>query len=78
MSPAVEYKVVNPATGQTESEFPLATDDQAEDTLARAAAAYASWRTSAMSDRAAIINRVADLYEERRDSLAALITREMG
>jgi len=78
VSPAVEYKVVNPATGKTESEFPLATDDQVEDTLARASAAYASWRTSAMSDRAAIINRVADLYEERRDSLAALITREMG
>ena len=32
----MEYKVVNPATGETESEFPIATDEQVEDALARA------------------------------------------
>jgi succinate-semialdehyde dehydrogenase/glutarate-semialdehyde dehydrogenase len=78
MSAAVEYKVVNPATGETESEFPTATDKQIEDMLARVSASYLSWRTTSKSERAAIINRVADLYEERRDELAALITREMG
>jgi succinate-semialdehyde dehydrogenase/glutarate-semialdehyde dehydrogenase len=74
----VQYKVVNPATGETEREFPTATDEQVEQVLARASAAFASWRTTSMSERAAILNRVADYYEERRDDLAALITREMG
>jgi succinate-semialdehyde dehydrogenase/glutarate-semialdehyde dehydrogenase len=78
MSASVEYKVVNPATGETESEFPTATDEQVEDVLTRSNAAFASWRTSSLSERAAVIHRVADLYEERSEALAALITREMG
>jgi succinate-semialdehyde dehydrogenase / glutarate-semialdehyde dehydrogenase len=78
MSAPVQYKVVNPATGETEREFPTATDEQVEEVLARASASYPEWRRSSRSDRAAILNRVADLYEERRDDLAALITREMG
>ncbi|HEX3825609.1 MAG TPA: NAD-dependent succinate-semialdehyde dehydrogenase [Mycobacteriales bacterium] len=78
MSAPVEYKVVNPATGTTESEFPTASDEQLESVLARASAAYPSWRQTSKADRAAMINRVADTYEERRDELAALITREMG
>jgi succinate-semialdehyde dehydrogenase/glutarate-semialdehyde dehydrogenase len=78
MSAPVEYKVVNPATGETEAEFPTATDEQIQDVLARASAAYASWRASDKSERAAVLNRVADLYEERREALGALITREMG
>jgi succinate-semialdehyde dehydrogenase / glutarate-semialdehyde dehydrogenase len=78
MSAAVEYKVVNPATGEMESEFPTATDDQIEDILDRANSAYASWRTTPKADRAAMLNRVADLYEEQQDALATLITREMG
>jgi succinate-semialdehyde dehydrogenase / glutarate-semialdehyde dehydrogenase len=78
MSASVQYKVVNPATGETEREFPTATDEQVEQILARASASYPLWRATSKSDRAAIINRVADLYEERREDLAALITREMG
>jgi succinate-semialdehyde dehydrogenase/glutarate-semialdehyde dehydrogenase len=78
MSAPVEYKVVNPATGETEAEFPTATDEQIEHVLARANAAYASWRTSDKAERAAVLNRVADLYEERREALGSLITREMG
>src|SRR5271154_4650596 len=78
MSAPVEYKVVNPATGETEAECPSATDEQIEHVLARANAAYQSWRTSSKTERAAMLNRVADLYEERREALGSLITREMG
>ncbi len=67
MSTPVQYKVVNPATGETESEFPTATDAQIEDVLARAHSAYPAWRATSITDRAAMLNRVADLYEERRD-----------
>jgi succinate-semialdehyde dehydrogenase / glutarate-semialdehyde dehydrogenase len=73
-----EYKVVNPATNETEREFPAATDAEVEQVLERSASAFRSWRTSAKDERAKVLLRVAELYKERIDDLAALITREMG
>jgi succinate-semialdehyde dehydrogenase/glutarate-semialdehyde dehydrogenase len=72
------YKVVNPATGVTESEFATATDAEVASAIDRVDSAYTSWSRTPIKDRAAIINRVADLYEERKVELGALITREMG
>ncbi len=73
-----EYKVVNPVTNQTEREFPTATDAEVQQVLERAAEAFTSWRGSAKDERAKVLLRVAELYRERIDELAALITREMG
>ena len=71
-----EYKVVNPATDGTESEFPTATDEE----IGRARALGRGFQPGARrgAERAAVLHRVADLYAERTDELAALITREMG
>ena len=73
-----EYKVVNPATNETEREFATATDAEVEQVLARSAQAFQSWRTTAKDERAKVLLRVAELYKERIDDLAALVTREMG
>ena len=73
-----EFKVVNPATNETEREFATATDAEVEQVLERSARAYQSWRTTAKDERAKVLLRVAGLYKERIDDLAALITREMG
>jgi succinate-semialdehyde dehydrogenase / glutarate-semialdehyde dehydrogenase len=73
-----EFKVVNPATNETEREFAAATDAEVEQALERSARAYQSWRTTAKDERAKVLLRVAGLYKERIDDLAALITREMG
>ncbi len=73
-----EYKVVNPATNETEREFATATDAEVEQVLERSAGAFQSWRTSAKDERAKVLLRVAELYKERIDDLATLITREMG
>ena len=78
MSAVSEFKVVNPATNQTEREFATATDAEVEQVLERSARAYQSWRTTAKDERAKVLLRVAGLYKERIDDLAALITREMG
>ena len=72
------YKVVNPATGVTENEFPTATDADIAGVLERTAAAFGPWSSTPVDGRAAVLLRVADLYVERADALAALITREMG
>jgi len=73
-----EFKVVNPATNETEREFATATDAEVEQVLERSARGYQSWRTTAKDERAKVLLRVAGLYKERIDDLAALITREMG
>jgi succinate-semialdehyde dehydrogenase/glutarate-semialdehyde dehydrogenase len=72
------YQVLNPATGVVEREFASATDAEIADVLERTAAAAESWSRVPASERAAIIHRVADLHDERKVELAALITREMG
>jgi succinate-semialdehyde dehydrogenase/glutarate-semialdehyde dehydrogenase len=73
-----EYRVVNPATNETEVEYPTATDAEIQEILARADAGFRAWRRTSMEERAAVLSRAADLYAERRDDLAAIITREMG
>ena len=73
------YAVINPATGETLSEYPDITDAALVDAIAAASDAYTSWsRKATVADRAALIGRVAELHGERRDELAAIIVREMG
>jgi succinate-semialdehyde dehydrogenase/glutarate-semialdehyde dehydrogenase len=72
------YKVTNPATGQVESEFPTATDEELAGVLARSDAAYKSWRRTSYEERTTILAAVSQLYKDRIDHLASLITREMG
>jgi succinate-semialdehyde dehydrogenase/glutarate-semialdehyde dehydrogenase len=72
------YQVVNPATGQLEREYPTATDAEISEILGRAERGYAAWRRSPKAEHAEILRRVAQLYADRADELAAIITREMG
>ncbi len=72
------YVVKNPATGNVVAEYPTASDADVQAALASAADAFESWSKSAIEDRVALLRRVAELYAERRDELAAIITREMG
>lgn len=80
MSDAVtEYAVTDPATGEIVQKYPTATDGELEAALASATAASKGWaRRTTVAERAAVVARVADLHEERRDELAAIIVREMG
>jgi succinate-semialdehyde dehydrogenase / glutarate-semialdehyde dehydrogenase len=73
-----DYAVVNPATGETVARYDTFTDAQVEAALARAQAAFESWRTVPVAERAAIVGRAAELHRERRKELAAIIAREMG
>ncbi|OFJ54385.1 NAD-dependent succinate-semialdehyde dehydrogenase [Mycolicibacterium grossiae] len=73
------YAVVDPSTGETVKEYPTATDEQVDGAIAAAAAAHREWsRSTSVADRAALIRRVAELHEERKEDLAKIIQREMG
>lgn len=73
------YRVTDPSTGKVITSFPTDNDDQVRAAVSAAHEAFTSWgRTSTVSDRAALIRRVAELHTERRDELAATMNREMG
>ena len=72
------YQVVNPATGEMVREYPTATDSAVDQALARVADGYRSWRTTSKAERSRVLHRAADLYRDRAEDLAAIITREMG
>jgi succinate-semialdehyde dehydrogenase/glutarate-semialdehyde dehydrogenase len=72
------YRTQNPATGEVTETFEAATDEQIQHALADADTAYNQWRERSTQDRAAIVRRVAELFEERKEALANIIAREMG
>ncbi|MCJ1674835.1 MULTISPECIES: NAD-dependent succinate-semialdehyde dehydrogenase [unclassified Rathayibacter] len=73
------YAVIDPASGETLSEYRGITDAELADAIASAHDAYSTWsRTVPVATRAALIARVADLHVERAGALAEIIVREMG
>jgi succinate-semialdehyde dehydrogenase/glutarate-semialdehyde dehydrogenase len=78
MTQTPPYQVTDPATGEVLQTYPFATDAEVEQALAGASAAYAAWSTRPVQERAAIVQRVAELFTERADALGELITTEMG
>jgi len=73
-----KYRVQNPATGEIVESFESATDEQVEQKLAAADAAYRDWRDRSVQDRAGVVRRIAEIFTERRDELARTISTEMG
>jgi succinate-semialdehyde dehydrogenase/glutarate-semialdehyde dehydrogenase len=73
------YAVVNPATGERIKEYPEIGDDELRAAIDRADRAARSWPSSStVSERGALLRKVAELYSDRRQQLAEIIVREMG
>ena len=74
-----KYAVINPATRETVKEYDQISDDDLESAIAAAAEAHRTWglKTS-VSERAALVKKVAEFHIERREELAEIIVREMG
>ncbi|NHA66977.1 aldehyde dehydrogenase family protein [Phycicoccus flavus] len=73
-----DYHVVDPATGETLATHPGATDEDVDAALGRAHETARTWRATPVAERAAVLARAAGLTRERREDLAAVVTREMG
>jgi len=77
--PSTDYAVTDPSTGEVVRTYPTATDEQVQQAVAAAQAAFTSWgRTSTVAERASLVRRVSELHTERRQELAATMHREMG
>ncbi|MBW7895684.1 MAG: NAD-dependent succinate-semialdehyde dehydrogenase [Opitutaceae bacterium] len=69
---------LNPATGRRLRAYPTHTTAQIESALALAHRAFLGWRELAPSARARHLRALAKQLRRDRESLATLITREMG
>ncbi|MFI9382379.1 NAD-dependent succinate-semialdehyde dehydrogenase [Kutzneria sp. NPDC052558] len=72
------YTVTNPATGELVEQLPNDTDAEVQAAIARVHGAFADWRRRPATERAKIVLRAAELFAERADELAAIMTLEMG
>lgn len=73
-----EFHLENPNNGQSEEAFSRIDNDGIQDVLTRTTKAFASWRETDIDTRAAVLEKTADIYEQKTDELADHIGREMG
>jgi len=69
---------INPATGETLKTFDALTDAEIETKLQRAASAFVKYRNVPFSERARMMLNAAEILEKEKDTLAHLMTTEMG
>jgi succinate-semialdehyde dehydrogenase/glutarate-semialdehyde dehydrogenase len=78
MEENVAIATINPATGQTVKTFDEMSEADVERCLAAAATAHASYRLTSFADRAGWMRRAADILDDERDQVGAMMTTEMG
>src|SRR5205823_10457837 len=74
----VRTEATSPATGESIGSVPEGTREDARRAIAAANAAARDWAARSAFERAAAMNRVAELVEERRDELARTLTLDQG
>ena len=72
------HAVVNPATGETLAELPLADAADLDRALETAARGFRIWRDSTPHQRSAVLQGAARLMMERQEELARIATLEQG
>jgi len=72
------FRSVNPATGEEIATYPELSAQEIEAKLDKAAAAFRKWRLSDLSERTALLARLADRFEADKERLARMATLEMG
>ena len=72
------FPVVDPASGETIGEVPLASAADLDEALNAAEKAFPLWRATPAEARGAILRKGAALIRERSDMIARLLTLEQG
>ena len=72
------HDVINPATEQVVASVPSASAEEADELIARAAAALPAWRAVAPADRANLLRRFSDVVRDHVEELAALEVMNSG
>ena len=69
---------INPATGETVAEFEEHSVDEVERRIGASVEAFKAWSARPVTERADVLESLAGLLEAEQDTLARLMTLEMG
>lgn len=73
-----KYESINPYTNEVFKTYENATTEQIEQALAVTHDLYLTWRNQDVSERAKLLDKVADSFETHRQEMAKIMTLEMG
>ena len=71
-------EVHNPATGEVLTKIAKATKGDVDKAVQSAKEAFKTWRHSTQNERAAILNKIADVIDEHRETLARIESMNAG
>jgi aldehyde dehydrogenase (NAD+) len=71
-------EIVNPATGSVSGRLALSTAQDVDRAVAAARRAFARYSQTSLEERAALLNRIADGHEARKEDMARAVTADIG
>ena len=74
----MSIQTTNPATNKVVKSFEEMTDKTIDSAIAQASITFETWKKTTYKQRADILHKVAKLMREKKDTLAKMITLEMG
>lgn len=72
------FEVINPATGEAFANAPECSREQLDEAVASSRAAFPAWRDTPIDERAALLNKAADILDAHAQEMARLFTKEQG
>lgn len=69
---------INPATGRPNSEVPVSTQEDVDQAMNAATAAFKFWSQVPYAKRQEAVLALADALEAEREAFASMLTREQG
>ena len=72
------FKTFSPADGSLLAECAEATREDVDEAVQAAWKAFASWKNTTVSERAAILNKIADIIDENTEFLATVESMDNG
>ncbi|MBL1276180.1 MAG: NAD-dependent succinate-semialdehyde dehydrogenase [Ectothiorhodospiraceae bacterium] len=72
------YQTTNPATDELVERFASWTEDELESALAQVSAITPLWAATPLPERCRLLNRLAEVIRGQQESLAQLVSLEMG
>ncbi|KAI8387262.1 aldehyde dehydrogenase [Blakeslea trispora] len=78
MADTNNIKVVSPSNQKVILEVPVLTQAQVDEAVERSTKAFALWKKVHLKERIAILEKFCELFENKKDTVAASITSQMG
>lgn len=78
MSNIAVFKSIFPYTQELQAEYPLIDDARLDHLISLAHQAYGFWKKTSFSERSQMLKNVASILRRDQETLATLITKEMG